>query len=132
LEISPPPVAANVLDGFTRFGSTVLITVPAGRTWIGMVGISGTLVDAPAAGATNASAGITTTGTGVIPAAGTYVELVLTAPAAGTILNAGGTGTSGSITMPMVVVAPVGNAVTLTTAFFNMTQASYFALGCLV
>jgi hypothetical protein len=109
--------AANVLNGFGSFtattAATTVITVPANRTWVGTVGVScTTAIAAASATAGQARAVITVAGVGVTPAAGT----ILAAEArAGANATTGTVGTQGhrSITAPLTVIAPVGNAVTV-------------------
>ena len=121
LPVSPPtPVAADILAGRQAFtattAATTLITVPAGRTWVGEVGAScASSVAAANATAGQALAEISTAGTGVTPAAGVYfgVDALQGANSAtGTV--GGGAANFGS--MPLVVIAPVGNGVTVQAA----------------
>lgn len=110
--------AANVLNGFQTFtattGATTLLTVPAGRTWVGKVG-AGCSTTVAAAGLTagQARAVIATAGAGVTPAAGTVFAVEANAAvnaATGTV----GSSAQASQVMPLTVVAPGGNSVTLT------------------
>lgn len=112
------PLAANILDGFQTFtataGATTLITIPAGRVWVGEVDVNVACAET-AAGAVQAqaTAQIATSGAGVTPAAG----IIATVQAVAGVNSATGTvGTQGhaSNKFSLVVVAPVGNAVTLT------------------
>lgn len=74
------PTTANVADGFVNVvaaGTTTLVTVPAGRTWVGYVGCSCAITNAGAATTLGAiGAAITTAnGTGTAtPAAGSYAR----------------------------------------------------------
>ena len=71
------PATASILAGYQSFTSTTaattLITIPAGKTWIGMIGAS---VDCAIAAASStagqALAVFTTAGANATPAAGTY------------------------------------------------------------
>lgn len=117
---STAPAAANVLNGFQSFAATTaattLITVPAGRTWLGEVGAAVSVANAAAAAAAGqARAVFATAGAGVTPVAGTVLAAEAKAGA-----NAA-TGTVGSQSannsrMALTVVAPAGNAVTVTVA----------------
>lgn len=133
------PAAANILAGRQTFSATTaattLITIPAGRTWIGTIGASvDCAIAAASATAGQAAATFTTAGAGVTPAAGTYFVVEARAGA-----NAA-TGTVGSQdsnfgSMPFTVVAPGGNSVTIQVASTNAGTDSLveaFASGRLV
>lgn len=109
------PPAADVLDGGSGLqsgaGTTTIITVPAGRTWIGTVGVSITGQNPPVTATGTISAGIQTVGAGATPAAGTtYVgaDVILDATVAGALQGANGFVTTQG---PLTVIAPVGNSV---------------------
>lgn len=109
--------AANVLIGFQNAiasgGPTTVITVPAGRIWKGEVSLQVTCFNAAANTASAVATGlVTTAGTGVVPAAGSYLrcDAVIGADT-GTGLD--GTGATGYNSIAMVVIAPAGNGVTL-------------------
>jgi hypothetical protein len=114
------PVAANILDGFVSHtattGATTVITVLAGRTWVGTVSIATTTsVAAASATAGQARGVVATAGTNVTPAAGTVgaCEARCGANAAtGTV----GSQSSNSVQFPLTVIAPAGNSVTVTLA----------------
>lgn len=114
------PTAANSLTGYQTFtsttGATTLITVPAGRTWVGTIGAACSVaVAAAAATAGQARAVFTTAGTNVTPAAGTVFAIETRAganAAAGTV----GSESSSSLSMPLTVIAPAGNTVTVQVA----------------
>ena len=131
--------AANILNGFQSFaattGATTLLTVPAGRTWVGVVGVSCTAsVAAASSTAGQARCVVATAGANVTPAAGTVVACEAKAGA-----NAA-TGTVGSnaaqrASVPVTVIAPAGNAVTLTVVTTQAGTASVidaWAVGALV
>jgi hypothetical protein len=111
------PTAANILNGFGSFAATTaattLITVPATRTWVGTVGLSvASAIAAASTVAGQARGVITVAGTNVTPAAGTVMAAEAKAganAAAGTV----GSSADHSASMPLVVVAPAGNAVTV-------------------
>lgn len=112
------PSAANILAGqlshTATTAATTILTVPAGRTWVGTLTIS-CAVQSPAANATTSSArgAIATAGVGVTPAAGTYLacEAKNGANAAtGTV----GTQAAQTVFIPFIVIAPGGNSVTIT------------------
>ena len=113
--VTGAPAAANVLTGFQTFTATALattiITVPAGRTWLGMLSAqSAVSVAAATAVAGSARAVISVAGAGSTPAAGALmaIEAMAAANAAG-----GTTGTQGSrnASNNFTIVAPAGNAV---------------------
>ena len=100
LSVVPDLIAtADILDGFSTVmaaGTTTLITIPAGRTWVGVVGLSAAITNnAAATSAASVGAQITTAnGTGVVtPAAGTYARIDA---AAGQNAAGGTVGTQGS------------------------------------
>lgn len=130
--------AADVLAGRQTFSSTTsattLITVPAGRTWVGVIGATCVAVEVAAGTvAAVATATFTTAGTGVTPAAGTYLVLSSqTGANAATGLVGDNDSTFGSI--PFTVIAPAGNSVTVAVASTNAGTTSLvdaFAAGTL-
>ena len=132
------PAAANVLDGFNTTNATqaatTLITVPAGRTWVGTVTINCTAFAnaASAVGATGTGI-ISTAGAGVTPVAGNYLRCDASVggnAAGGTV----GDGDANNTTSPMVVAAPAGNSVTIqiaSTVAGAAGQVSASAIGLL-
>lgn len=121
-------VASDILDGRQAFtattAATTLITVPAGRTWSGRIGASVSCTNSAAVGVlAHASAKFSTAGGGVTPAAGIYFGVDALA---GANVAAGLSGTQGSNfgSAPLVVVAPVGNAVTIQVASTNVGTTS--------
>lgn len=128
----PPftPDTSQILCGLATANGGTIITVPAGRFWSGMVTISACALVASAGAAVSASARVSTAGTGVIPSAGDYVRLDIAAPAS--IAAAIGTNGEGTITAPMMVAAPSGNAVTLVLNTTNVNTASASACGLLL
>lgn len=117
------PAIANILAGRQTFtsttGATTLITITAGKTWIGTIGASVDCNSAAAlATACKANATFTTVGANITPAAGTYFACQATSGA-----NAA-TGTVGSqganfCSMPFIASCASGSctiAVTTTQA----------------
>lgn len=121
---------ANILCGLATSNGGTIITVPAGRIWSGTVTVSATVVVASGGGAVNGSARVSTFGSGVIPPAGDYVRVDVSAPAS--ILAAIGTVGSGSISAPLVVAAPADNSVSLILNSTNTTTQSASASGSLI
>lgn len=126
-KIETPTAAADVVAGFQTFaasgGPTTVITVPQGRTWVGTVTVQAASAEA-AAGTVGATATgtVTTAGVGVTPAAGTYLraDAIAGANAAG---GTTGSDASGFASLPMTVVAPGANNVTIqATAAITGTQ----------
>ena len=113
------PASTDVLDGYNSQtatqAATTLITVPAGRTWVGTIGAS-CVCDEAAAGTVEAKADVvfSTSGAGAVPAAGSYFAVRARA-AANTAASV--TGTSGDAFgfTPFVITAPAGNTVLLQT-----------------
>lgn len=118
--IQATPAAANLVSGYLNFTSTTaattLITVPAGKTWQGTAGASCDVAQAAAtATAGVARAVFTTVGAGATPAAGTIFAVEARAganAATGTV----GSQAANSAALPMTIVAPSGNAVTVAVA----------------
>jgi hypothetical protein len=130
--------AADILAGFQTFAATTaattVITVPAGRTWVGTVSISVACSNAGANAVAAVATGlVTTAGAGATPAAGSYLRCDAQA---GANVAAGTVGDSGDnfLSSPFILVAPTGNAVTLqATATIAGTagQVSVTAVGTL-
>jgi len=122
------PVAAEIVTGYQTFtattGATTLLTVAAGETWVGEIGAACAVgIAAASATAGQARAVFATAGTGVTPAAGTVFAVEAKA---GANSATGTVGSSGSRTasMPLTVIAPVGNSVTVTVATTQAGTAS--------
>jgi len=122
------PVAADIVNGFQTFaattGATTLLTVAAGRTWVGSIGAACAVgIAAASTTAGQARAVFATAGTGVTPAAGTVLAIEAKAganAATGTV----GSNDSRTATMPLTVIAPGGNSVTVTVATTQAGTAS--------
>ena len=107
--------AADIVTGYQGFSATTanttVVTIPAGRTWVGTVSVECACQEAAAGTVTAQATGIiTTAGTGVTPAAGTYGRCDALAganAATGTV----GTDATATLQFPLTVVAPGGNAV---------------------
>lgn len=117
---SGAPTAANVLVGFLSFaattGATTLLTVPAGRTWVGTIAATCAVgIAAASSTAGQARAAFATAGTGVTPAAGTVAACEAKAGANAATGTVGSNG-SARLALPLTVVAPAGNSVTVTVA----------------
>jgi hypothetical protein len=114
------PAASDINAGFLSHTATTaaatLLTVPAGKVWVGEVVISCALSKAAAASGEGVARGvIATAGANVTPPAGTRLACEAKA---GANAATGVVGTQGnnSVRTKMIVVAPAGNAVTLTLA----------------
>lgn len=115
-----PVVPGNIRCG--RFSSTAttaattLITIPAGRTWVGTVGASVSCAVTAASIATGrASALISVSGANAVPAPGIYLGVdALAGPnnATGTVGSQG----SNSLSSAFTVIAPAGNSVNIQVA----------------
>jgi hypothetical protein len=115
--IPATPAAATVLAGYQSFtnttAATTLVTIPAGKTWQGTVAVSAACAEAAAGtGQPQALGVISVAGAGATPAAGNYfaVQAMCGANAA---TGATGDGDSNFGSIPMIVVAPAGNSVTI-------------------
>lgn len=101
----------QILDGSATAANTVaaqtLITVPAGRTWMGAIALSATNTTA---GGSTATATINTAGAGVIPAAAVNLLRVHCS----TVGTVAGLASQNNEVPDVTIVAPAGNAVTLT------------------
>ncbi len=130
------PTASDIIAGTLAHTSTnaaaTIVTVAAGRTWVGVVSIScdvGIAAASPTAG--QALGVVTTAGTGVVPAAGTYLACEARAGANAATGTVGAQGAN-SNSIPMTVVAPAGNAVTIqgtTTIAGTAGRVDYAAFG---
>ena len=112
------PAAADMLSGHQAFvatvGATTVITVPAGRTWVGAVALACDVALAAAVVTTGrAFAQVTTAGTGVTPAAGTYLSCEARAGANAATGTVGSQESTSLVVPDFYVAAPAGNAVTL-------------------
>lgn len=116
---TPPIVGANILDGFASSPSTtsgILITIPAGRTWVGTLTITCAVSVTAAVATTGSATGTITTANGsgtVIPAAGTYArcDAIAAANVAGGLTGTDASEDVGPI--PFVVQAPAAGTVTI-------------------
>jgi hypothetical protein len=133
------PQAANILAGRQTFtsttGATTIITIPAGRTWIGHVGASVSAAEVAAGTAQpQATATFTTVGTGVTPTAGTYlvIDARSGANAATGVVGDGITNFGDTV---WIVAAPLANTVTIAVASTNVGTSALvdaYAFGMLV
>lgn len=132
--------AAGVLgNGVTvvAAGSTTIITVPAGRTWVGTIGVSTTAQNPPVTATGSVSCRISTVGAGVTPPSSVpYVaaDVELAATITGSLLGEQANGTA--VTPNFIVVAPAGNSVTLsldvaTAGVVTALQCRGWAIGVL-
>jgi hypothetical protein len=131
--------AANVLDGrlalVVTTGAAAIVTVPAGRTWVGSLSITASIAE-NGADTVQAStiAILAVAGAGVTPPAGTVLSC---SAYAGANVAAGTTGNAGNnnVTAPQVVViAPAGNSVTInasTTITGDAGRCDFSAFGLL-
>lgn len=123
------PVAANILDGnfdSTGAASGTLITIPAGRTWIGYITTSvSAFVNANSSTGTNIFGYTTTAGAGATPSPSALIGKVQVLMAANSATGLTGTNETGSITVRVVAIAPVGNSITLVgNASFSATAGT--------
>lgn len=130
------PLATNVLDGSATANGGTIITIPAGRTWIGTAGVSIDAANPPVTANGRRTIGIQTAGAGVSPAAGTnYVGASVNLPdtIAGAVMGESQTADAFS---QMVIVAPAANAVTMimvtaTAGIITTSQLLGWAVGVL-
>lgn len=123
--------AADVVVGRATANAATIITVPAGRIWRGTVVLSAALATAAATAGATASPTVSVAGAGATPAAGVVLGLAL-ATGGGAATGTVGTNSQDSVVVPLVVVAPAGNAVTLTLQTGGATTASATASGDLI
>lgn len=134
---SASPAAADVIAGSVSHTSTTaaatIVTIAAGETWRGTIGISCDVgIAAASATAGQALGVITTAGTGVTPSAGTYLACEARAGANAATGTVGGSGNNSIICQNFVVIAPVGNAVTIqgaSTIAGTAGRVDFFAAG---
>lgn len=111
------PSSANVLDGYatsnSTAGPTTLLTVPAGRTWVGTLTLQAAISNAAANAVNgNASVGMSIAGVGSTPPNGNVAGVVALCganAATGTV----GSQDSTSVSVPLTIIAPAGNSVLL-------------------
>jgi hypothetical protein len=116
-KIETTSAAGDVLSGFQTFAATTaattLVTVPAGRTWVGWITLQCAAQEAAAGAVAALATGvISVAGAGVTPAAGNYLrcDALVGANVAAGLTGSDASGSNGS---PFTVVAPVGNSVTI-------------------
>lgn len=111
------PTPTSILSGGTTqtgAGSTTIITIPAGRTWIGAIGVTATAQNPPVTATGTLGVRISTVGAGVVPAASTpYVACDVALDATVTGALSGANGADNASNPHLAVVAPAGNSVTL-------------------
>jgi hypothetical protein len=131
------PVAANVIAGTVSHTSTTaaatIVTIAAGKTWRGTIGISCDVgIAAASATAGQALGVITTAGTNATPAAGTYLACEARAGANAATGTVGAQGANSVACSDFVVIAPAGNAVTIqgaSTIAGTAGRVDFFAAG---
>lgn len=127
-----PPVAANVVGDQGAAAGAVILTVPAGRTWSGVVRLSGQATAAVGAAAATVTAELTLAGAGAIPAPGVLVGLALALPVT-TATATMGAQAADRTEVPVVIVAAAGAPATLTlNASAGMTAVRASARGVLI
>lgn len=120
--------AADIVNGYQTFTATTvattLLTVAAGRTWDGEIGATCAVsIAAASTTAGQARAVFATAGTGVTPAAGTVFAIEAKVGANAATGTVGGSG-SASNSMPVILIAPAGNAITVTVVTTQAGTAS--------
>jgi hypothetical protein len=132
------PDAGDILAGSLVHTSTTaaadIVTVAAGKTWRGTIGIVCDVANVAATGTTAGQAlgVITTAGTGVTPTAGTYLTCEARCGANAATGTVGSQGNNSIAAADFVVVAPAGNTVSLqgtTTIAGTAGRVSYSANG---
>lgn len=117
------PASADILSGSVTVSNsttaTTIITIPAGRTWYGSVGLE--VSDTGGANSAFEFAWVMTTGTGVAPAAGTKIIQCIGHKAGTASVN------FDASTPSTYVAAPVGNSVTLQVQL-DSSNATYGAV----
>ena len=134
------PAAANVLAGHLAHTSTTaaaaFLTVAAGKTWMGTVSICcDVAIAAASATAGHALGVVATAGTGVTPSAATYLTCEARAGANAATGTVGSSAANSVTVQDFVIIAPVGNSVTLTgdtTIAGTAGRVSYSANGIYV
>lgn len=125
------PNAADIRSGQGAAGATIL-TVPAGRTWIGTATLEVSHAAAMGAAAATVTGSIDISGAGSTPAPGKLVEIALAIPAT-TATAAIGAADTLSVTIPdVVIVAPSANSVVLTVVAGGATVVRGVVVGALV
>lgn len=122
--------AADILCGTATAPGAVIIDLPAGRTWHGVVTLSAVVRVASGGAAVNAVARVDIGGVGVVPPAGTYLRLNLSAPASA--VGGNGTVDSGQISTTMTIITPAVNSISLILNTTDTTMQSASANGQLL
>lgn len=118
--LSAAPVAADVVVGHLAHTATTaaaaFLTVAAGETWRGTVAITCDVANIAGTGTTAGQAlgVVAAAGTGVTPAAGTVLSCEARCGANAATGTSGTQGANSIAVQDFVVIAPVGNSVTLT------------------
>lgn len=128
--VSAPTTSANILAGLTTTSGGTVITIPATRTWSGTVIISGSILVAGGGTAISGSVRASIAGTNAIPSAGDYLRCEI--QVGNSVIAGMGLSSNCTASIPMVVTAPAGNAVTLVLNTTNTTQQSASAFGFLL
>lgn len=110
---TPVPVAADVVGGRGAAAGAVVLTVPAGRTWRGVLELAASAVAAIGAAAANRSARLDLAGVGATPAAGVLLEVPLALPVTAATATMGAGASLASSTSLVIVAAAVDAVVTL-------------------
>lgn len=121
---------SHVACGMTAVNGGTVLTVPAGRIWIGVVTLAVAAVVATAGGAVNANARLSVVGANASPPAGDYMRVDANAPAS--VLGAVGTAENAFGSTVMVIAAPPENPVTLQLNSTNAVSQSASANGLLL
>jgi hypothetical protein len=124
------PTAESVLGGHKRSPGETLITIPAGKTWIGELVLSCTVLVAPNGGPVSANARITLVGSGVTPDEGDILRIELSGAASSGLLN-NGTAANETIALPITIIAAAGNEVAVVLNADWMTAVAASAMGIL-
>lgn len=119
----PANILADQIDSNATIAATTLITIPAGRTWKGMISANIALSKAAAAtGNGSGSIDITISGAGATPAAG-RIMYVTTKVGANAATGTVGTQSSTSSEQEFCIAAPSGNSVAVQVAM-TITSAT--------
>lgn len=120
------------VTGSATTNNGVVLTLPAGQRWHGVLALSGALSGAIGAGAQTATPAVVWTSTGTVdpPTGAVVARTALTTPAIGA-LSLLGVGATNSVVMPEVSVANYDSTLdaTLTLQFNGATAAAAVAVG---
>lgn len=97
---------ADIVSGHALAADATILTIPAGRKWVGSISVSGSLTNAASGVAENASVWVEPAGTGVVPAATVQIARISLDVPAATTANSGAV--ADSLCIPEIMIIASG------------------------